>query len=578
MFANASNTVIHSPVIIDNTQLNITNGAPERDVERKGLEKLLDSSMPDAFYIAYARWPPPKCHQGTRQEVLKSVRDWGSNASNHEGPQSVLWLHGPFGVGKSAIAQTSAEEFASNDRLCASLFLSRPNNRSNPNRIFTSIAYQISTRSRPFALIVNEKIQNDPSILGTDLRVQFQELIERPLRKVSCEGLTGCVIILDALDECDGVDAQREILEIVTTSVRERTTPFRWGSQSPWGALAFPSDVDAIVMGAAGLFIYAATAARFINERDSLGPEHQLRTVLDHIRKNRATTESARTNPFARMDQLYMLIMQRVPPNVMPTLQRILLLNWAYIDPVYDNVLELANVLELSEAQFCTACGFLQSVLCLGNSSHHRLSAGMSIKFYHASFMEFMEDQERSGDFCIYNCLTELQREIIERIQDAHTRSKDSSSVLAKITFPPQSPLPDGHTDMLIYSSLLESLIQLCQLDKRALEPSVAASLLGINFSMIPRLLNGSPFPAIFVKHQQMRRNLPRQFRDRILRRAWNPLIYLHKPNYAAPERPFIIGNGSNGLVCWHSKYYTSNVVQLVKGVYNKSYDFEELF
>ncbi|KAJ3561058.1 hypothetical protein NP233_g10426 [Leucocoprinus birnbaumii] len=272
-------------------------------------------------------------------------------------------------------------------------------------------------------------------------------------------------------------------------------------------------------MGAAGLFIYAATAARFINERDSLGPEHQLRTVLDHIRKNRATTESARTNPFARMDQLYMLIMQRVPPNVMPTLQRILLLNWAYIDPVYDNVLELANVLELSEAQFCTACGFLQSVLRLGNSSHHRLSAGMSIKFYHASFMEFMEDQE------------------------------DSSSVLAKITFPPQSPLPDGHIDMLIYGSLLESLIQLCQLDKRALEPSVAASLLEINFSMIPRLMNGSPFPAIFVKHQQMRRNLPRQFRDRILRRAWNPLIYLHRPNYAAPERPFIIGNGSNGLL-----------------------------
>ncbi|KIL54398.1 hypothetical protein M378DRAFT_92623, partial [Amanita muscaria Koide BX008] len=47
--------------------------------------------------------PTRRVHPGTHQYVLKRIRDWIDNPRVTE---PVFWLHGPAGIGKSAIAQT----------------------------------------------------------------------------------------------------------------------------------------------------------------------------------------------------------------------------------------------------------------------------------------------------------------------------------------------------------------------------------------------------------------------------------------------------------------------------------------
>ena len=146
-------------------------------------------------------------------------------------------MYGPFSVGKSAIAQSCAESLATENKLCASIFFSRSKKRNNPDRVFTSIAYQLAVKFPPIADILDRKTLKDPTVLTAARLVQLEELLVKPLQQITSQNvpIEGWVIILDGLDEIDGptaeVDgrtAQAEIIDIVAKSIREHTTPFRW--------------------------------------------------------------------------------------------------------------------------------------------------------------------------------------------------------------------------------------------------------------------------------------------------------------------------------------------------------------
>ncbi|KAF9077459.1 hypothetical protein BDP27DRAFT_1179511, partial [Rhodocollybia butyracea] len=59
---------------------------------------------------------------------------------------AIIWLYGPAGAGKSAIAQTFAEACARNGTLLVgSFFFWRTDtSRNNPQMLFTTIAYQMA--------------------------------------------------------------------------------------------------------------------------------------------------------------------------------------------------------------------------------------------------------------------------------------------------------------------------------------------------------------------------------------------------------------------------------------------------
>ena len=286
--------------------------------------------MQGAFYNSASRWPPPKCHYDSRQELRTTITDWGTGRSS-DIPQQLLWIHGPFGVGKSAIARSCAESLATENRLCASIFFSRPNKRNNPDRVFTSISYQLAVKFPSIADILDREILKDPTILTAARPVQFEELLVKPLRQTQNIPIEGWVIVLDGLDEVDSTITQTEIIRIVAESIRERTTPFRWfilsrpeshiqramganGVSSLLHSLDLPlsssddhdiltffeneldkvrenhnlpsswcseADVSVLVKLADGLWVYVDTVTRFIGDQKSLGPTAQLDLVLN---------------------------------------------------------------------------------------------------------------------------------------------------------------------------------------------------------------------------------------------------------------------------------------------------------
>ncbi|KAF5344326.1 hypothetical protein D9756_011308, partial [Leucocoprinus leucothites] len=288
--------------------------------------------MPDAFYNSSARYPPPKCHLGTRNDYIALITDWALGVSDRTEP--ILWMRGPFGIGKSAISQSCAEALVPGNKLAATLFFSRSNmGRSDPRRVFTSIAYQIATKSPSFHEIVDKRMLEDPALATASLSTQFDDLLIQPLRGLDTTGndLDGCVVIIDGLDECQGTAEQSEIVRIIATSAHNRTTPFRWfitslpedpitrtmnsAAVSPVCTRvelpvsraidheillflvdefkeirddhglpeSWPSEevLALLVERGAGLWIYVATMVRFIKNENSYGPRDQLRIVLE---------------------------------------------------------------------------------------------------------------------------------------------------------------------------------------------------------------------------------------------------------------------------------------------------------
>jgi hypothetical protein len=195
----------------------------------------------------------------------------------------------------------------------------------------------------------------------------------------------------------------------VTRIGKQHGLPSSWASEA---------DVATLVDLAAGLWIYVDTVIRFIGSENSLGPVTQLQIVVSLVQTPQPKAGSA--NALARMDLLYNFIMQQIPSNVISTVQKILLLNQVFGDRnLSHKAFRMASALDLSKQQFQAACGFIQSVLLFDMASDSQ-----PIAFYHASFMEYMVNPERSREFCIYHeHLEELQLDITRRINQAHSRS-----------------------------------------------------------------------------------------------------------------------------------------------------------
>ncbi|KAJ3575854.1 hypothetical protein NP233_g828 [Leucocoprinus birnbaumii] len=555
--------------VIKQLHVNVFNKNSTEYVKGAGLRDLLGQSMRNAFLDSSTRWPPPKCHDNTRKELLDTIYDWESR--NSDRVESIFWLDGPFGIGKSALAQTFAERLLSKSKLRASLFFSRSNGLSDPSRIIPSIVYQLAVKFSAFGELLDHIIQGEPSLITSSFPDQFQRLLVGPLHQIGLKGvpMEGW-IVLDGLDEIDGIEPQKEIIRLIATSVQDKTTPFLWFITSPIPegdpdillylttelekickahhlSRPWPLEVhiEALAEFTEGLWVCAAALVQFIGDRNSLGPEAQLSLVLSLPKSDL----QGQNHPLAAMDVLYTMIMQQVPSRIISTLRKLLLLNRVYSSPSVNKVLEIANVLNLSEKELRFACSSLHSVLFLDSVK----SVPSEIRFYHTSFMDFMEDFERSGKFCLYGeCLEELQQEVIGRLNElTHPISGDISDAL-EVTFPSSSGSA-AYDLALLYHSLSDALLKLCDSDCCAITPSVATSLLEFQFTKLPLISHRlhSHFRTASLRLDKFQDNLPPGFRDKILHTVWNPIAYFPKPSWASVGRlPLGLG-GRSRLVVW---------------------------
>jgi hypothetical protein len=223
------------------------------------------------------------------------------------------------GTGKSTIARTIARKYYELGHLGASFFFSRGSgDLSHAGKFFTSIAVQLANNSPALKGYICEAIKEHRDIAHQAFRDQWKQLIFRPLSMlVAKKPLSPLVLVVDALDECGPEAEVRAILQFLAearclSGIRLRVlmmsrpeTPIRFGfrdiprpeyqdfilhniSQSVIGHdltvflnhelailrrnYGFPSDwpgeqtTALLVQKAGGLFIWAATACRFVSE------------------------------------------------------------------------------------------------------------------------------------------------------------------------------------------------------------------------------------------------------------------------------------------------------------------------
>ncbi|KAL0580099.1 hypothetical protein V5O48_001875 [Marasmius crinis-equi] len=153
----------------------------------------------------------PLCHclHGTRVESLQTIQEWVFRRE-----QSILWLNGPAGSGKSSLMGTLHSrhlEMGFNSRLAA--FIRFDRDEYKEARMFVrTLAYRLAEFDRRLGESIAQRVAAQPQIVDdTNLATQLETLVLEPLRQhgKEMEDEGPVVILIDGLDECTRSDATR---------------------------------------------------------------------------------------------------------------------------------------------------------------------------------------------------------------------------------------------------------------------------------------------------------------------------------------------------------------------------------
>ena len=321
--------------------------------------RLLPSAA-QASFNAIGKEDHPLCLPDTRTEILEQIRTW----ANADDGKYIFWLSGWAGTGKSTIARTIAREYYNKACGVSSFFFSRGGGDvSHAAKFVGSIAAQLAQKSPGFKDLLQKAISNDSGIVNRILKDQWKELILQPLSKMEASSLpTPLLIVIDALDECEKESDIKQVLQLLSdarslTRINLRILitsrpeiPIRHGfSQIPdgeyqdfvlheisgpivdhdislflerslaiirqkWGlARDWPGEqtIRHLVRKAAGLFIWAATAFRFVDEGGELfGPE-RLSDILD--------SDNSVSEPEEELNKIYTKVLENsISPRLRP--------------------------------------------------------------------------------------------------------------------------------------------------------------------------------------------------------------------------------------------------------------------
>ncbi|KAF8967524.1 hypothetical protein BDZ97DRAFT_526631 [Flammula alnicola] len=409
-----------------------------------------------AFHNSAERYDPPKCHPGTREAVLRKIMEWIKDPENL---RFFLWLYGPAGSGKSAIAQTIAEMLHAAGILAASFFFSRTTAGRNNDRLFIpTIAFQLCLLIPETREIVGKTVDEDPSIFSRSLPVQLQELVLNPLNRAMQDEKVMTrlrkhpnVIIIDGLDECGDGKSQRQILDALSAAAHQFNIPISFLIASrpeleirqafnsiPLSSLMlglplddtylpnndirtfliskfnqikkehllgiylpaiWPSeeDLDTLIHKASGQFIYASVVVKY-TESPRHRPEDRLRVILG------LSPSLAKDSPFAVLDALYhqILFSAEEPEKVLEILSYIILwvenpleIGFGLSDDRRRSPLYIEGVLGYQPGDLDILLSDMHAVLNIPRDRTHEIS------LYHASLGDFLLDPSRSQAFFI---------------------------------------------------------------------------------------------------------------------------------------------------------------------------------
>jgi hypothetical protein len=398
-----------------------------------------------AFHNSDERFDPPKCHPKTRVAILIEIMKW---IKWEEGLDAfIMWVYGPAGAGKSAIAQTIAEMCEQEMILLASFFFSRNDpSRNTVKPLIATIVYQIILNLPDVRDAILEAITRDPLIFSKSLAVQVKSLIVAPLQPLVDAGFfneptSRRLVIIDGLDECSDPKVQRNIVEVIANAQRQHRLPliFLVASRPEQDiSLAFstgilpnvttrialdesylpnadielfltakfqeiksthrlrafispqwplPNVLTQLVRKSSGQFIYASTVIRYVSSI-----RHKPTDRLDIVLGIRPPQ---RDLPFAELDALYMHILASVE-NIEPVLEILSLVCVSYstYSPFYyhPSPAMIETFLSLQTGDVELYLGDLSSLV----SIRPRV-----VNILHASLTDFFMDPTRSKELWI---------------------------------------------------------------------------------------------------------------------------------------------------------------------------------
>jgi len=175
--------------------------------------------------------------EGTREAIIQEILDWLKTVTNSS---SILWLRGPAGHGKTALAFTIAEICKKEGLLVGSFFFSnRIANCNDGSLLFATLAVELIQAFPWTKYHIDKAIREDPHIFGKTLEVQMKALIADPIQRIALMTRIlnvvtfgwmyyPTLIVIDGIDECAGLDVQNKIIKVVGDLVQQLGLPLRF--------------------------------------------------------------------------------------------------------------------------------------------------------------------------------------------------------------------------------------------------------------------------------------------------------------------------------------------------------------
>jgi hypothetical protein len=374
---------------------------------------------------------------GTRKELLNDLYDWASLTGDDQ--PRLFWLRGMAGMGKSTIATTFADYLIKSERLGGSFFFSRSvAERSGPENVFTTLASQLAVRIPKLSQSILDAIKEEPDIGKSAIGTQWKNLISSPLR--ATRGLElPIILVIDALDECtepldivsvigsdihqlpslfkifvssrpqpemevafkslgqmirshtlstSGDSVEQDIFIFIAERLGHIAKTFELGDDWPGKSLC-----EVLARKSSGLFIWAATAAKFIEDKTVCDPESQLAFLLE------SSTPPLPATPWSPLDSLYLQVLEQAFPKQTPN-ARI-----ALFQQIVGTIVTLKNPLSAA------AIGSLLGIVAKGNMTGAKIvkrtlrdlqsvlvvpsDENEPIRIIHPSFIDFITSRDR---------------------------------------------------------------------------------------------------------------------------------------------------------------------------------------
>ncbi|CAE6429078.1 unnamed protein product [Rhizoctonia solani] len=377
------------------------------------------------------------CTKNTRETILQDLNRWSDEIDG----KRIYWMNGMAGTGKTTIACSLAQSLELRGQLGGSFFCSRASPECrDASRIMPTIAYQLARYSTAFRAALFKVLEDDPDVASRNITSQFDRLLRDPLIESKGKLFGNTVVLIDALDECDSPSAVRLVLEVLLMFTPDLPIKFfvtsrpdpriydRMAQNAHSQGIMHLHEIEHSIVRAdierylkaelshmapneaqilqlsnlaGNLFIYAATAVRYIQPDDIVvDSEDRLVNILSaQVKFSRKLTD---------IDNLYSAILTAALKNEKLELdeaRRIQLVLWTTVcsqEPVdIDTLTALVGMGE--KKHILTALKPLRSVL------HMSETTGL-VSTLHASFSDYIFSKERANGFF---CDTEAHHHVL---------------------------------------------------------------------------------------------------------------------------------------------------------------------